>query len=131
MDLTKTLVWPAALLLLIARFENPLLSIFDRLSKITLKTGETEATLEIEKKATTVGALVGAATAVSVQPIRDLPLRPRLGFLWRAQFWNPYRSRAVSSVKIRPENSLDATYSGWTTDRRITDFSSRRFANFG
>ena len=66
-DLTKTLVWPAALLFLIARFEGPILGVLDRLSKITVKAGETETTLEIEKKASTVGALVGAATAVSVQ----------------------------------------------------------------
>jgi CheY-like chemotaxis protein len=66
-DLTKALIWPAAILLLVARFEEPLMGIFDRLSKITVKAAGSEATLEIEKKATTVAALVGAATAVSVQ----------------------------------------------------------------
>ncbi|MFZ1123622.1 MAG: response regulator [Candidatus Baltobacteraceae bacterium] len=67
-DLTKTLVWPAALLFLVALFEVPILAFLNNLSKITLKAGDAEATFEAQEVQAKVGALLGAATAFRPSP---------------------------------------------------------------
>jgi CheY-like chemotaxis protein len=60
--LAKGFAWPAAIVIIVAFFEEPIRAFLDRLSKITFKAGDAETTLEAVAKAS---ALVGAAEAAA------------------------------------------------------------------
>jgi CheY-like chemotaxis protein len=60
-SLARALIWPAAILFIVVLFQDPITAFLDRLSRVTIKAGGAETTLEAAETRAKVTALLTAA----------------------------------------------------------------------